>query len=206
MEKLKSGDKKEKNLLGKKIRFCKIFIFDANNKYRKTLNCTRGYYSFFRPLGAGIIQGRVLLKGGYNCTFSKFYPQKALNWLIFGHFWPFWAILQQMRALFEGGYNSSSEGKRCGYNLRAGTIKGRVQLKALRYIKLKLAHKIGTNCVFAMVLTRFCSLHTTHYLVIELSNQIVWVLEVASPRKLSDQFKLASSEWSLLVYWISFSE
>ena len=44
-----------------------------------------------------------------------------------------------MRALFEGGYNSSSEGKRCGYNLRAGTIKGRVQLKALRYTVMQFS-------------------------------------------------------------------
>ena len=42
--------------------------------YRKTFNSTRVYYSFFRPLGAGIIQGRLLSKGGYNCTILIFYP------------------------------------------------------------------------------------------------------------------------------------
>ena len=46
------------------------------NAYRKTFNCTRGYYSFLKPLGAGIIQGRLLIKGGYNCTILKYYPKK----------------------------------------------------------------------------------------------------------------------------------
>ena len=45
--------------------------------YRKTFNCTRGYNSFLEPLGAGNIQGRVLLKGGYNFTVSELYPQKV---------------------------------------------------------------------------------------------------------------------------------
>ena len=85
------------------------------------------------------------------------------------------------------------------FNLSSNLLWISLTLKIF-YMKLKLAHKISTNCVFTMVLTRFCSLHTTHYLVIELSNQIVRVLEVASPRKLSDQYKLASSECSLLVY------
>ena len=40
-----------------------------------------------------------------------------------------------MRALFEGGYNSPSVGMKGGYNSRAGTIKGRVQLKVLRYLE-----------------------------------------------------------------------
>ena len=45
--------------------------------YRKTFNSTRGYYSFFWPLGAGIIQGRVLFKGGYYCYMVKLDPW---NW------------------------------------------------------------------------------------------------------------------------------
>ena len=44
----------------------------------------------------------------------------------------------QMRALFEGGYYSSIEGKRCGYNSRAATIKGRALLKVLRYLYMYL--------------------------------------------------------------------
>jgi len=75
--------------------------------------------------------GRVLFKGGYYWRAGTIYifrvipqkiPKKALNWLNWGHFWLFWAILEHMRALYEGGYNSLSVGKRCGYNSRAGTI------------------------------------------------------------------------------------
>ena len=56
-----------------------------------------------------------------------------------------------MRALFEGGYYSSSEGKSCGYNSRAGTIEGRV-LFTKDYERSKkdafLANKTGQNVSF----------------------------------------------------------
>ena len=38
--------------------------------YRKSFHSGRGCYSFFRPLGAGIIQGRLLFEGGYYYNMS----------------------------------------------------------------------------------------------------------------------------------------
>ena len=58
------------------------FNFHLNLRYRKTFNCTRGYYSFLRPSAADIIQGRVLLKSWYNCTAFKIIPQKVPKKLI----------------------------------------------------------------------------------------------------------------------------
>ena len=54
-----------------------------------------------------------------------------------------------MRVLIEGGYYSTLEGKRCGYNSRAGSIKGRVQLKVLRYVVVSLTPTNSFSKVFS---------------------------------------------------------
>ena len=49
----------------------------------------------------------------------------------------FLAIFNQMRLLFEGGYYFKCALLRCGYNSRAATNKGRLQIPTLRYIAFK---------------------------------------------------------------------
>ena len=87
------------NIRCKNQRKCELNLF-----YHKTFNSARGYYSFFRPLGAGIIQGRLLFKGGHYFKLTDLYPQiytlNAGKWLLSISKK---AILEQMRVLFEGG-------------------------------------------------------------------------------------------------------
>ena len=102
----------------------------------KPLIAPAGTILFLDPLGRVSFKGVYYSRAGTIEPFQNYTPKSSQNHYI----WPFsisdLTILASLRVLFEGGHYSTEEGKRCGYNSRAGTIKGRVQLKVLRYLKL----------------------------------------------------------------------